>query len=296
MGRWSRGNYTAHRGRRYHLDSRGKQHHQRPLQSRGGAVHERLRQMGRRKIRNHAARHQRRDDVVRSGSDLVELGRPRYGLHGSARRRLQFRGYGAGIYGTVVYTEDLGQTWTEIGDFDMANNLESISFADPDHGWATVIDDVSPFIAHTENGGYNWTEQLRDMEYYRSICFVNDDIGWAVGNGGAMVRTVDGGENWDPIESGTSSSLFSVWFLDENVGYAVGASGTIIRTTDGGDTWTSQESGTQNALMSVHFIDASQGWVVGDRGTILHTSDGGEGLATNEYWRSDWRMMVSSTP
>ena len=105
-----------------------------------------------------------------------------------------------------------------------------------------------------------------------------DPNGWAVGFGGTIVHTSDGGATWAPQTSGTDNALFSVEFTDALNGWAVGDLGTIVHTSDGGATWVTQPnpvSGTMIALFSVEFTDASNGWAVGDNGTIVHTSDGG---------------------
>src|SRR5216684_6752796 len=98
----------------------------------------------------------------------------------------------------------------------------------------------------------------------------------AVGEGGTIVRTSDGGNTWTLQPSGTVHDLRGVSFVDAYTGTAVGFSGTILRTADGGETWTQQTSGTLNDLYGVSFVDASIGAAVGAAGTILTTTDGGE--------------------
>lgn len=64
--------------------------------------------------------------------------------------------------------------------------------------------------------------------------------GWAVGEDGGILRTVDGGVNWSAttITGGNSNPLYDVAFVPgTNTGWAVGAGGTVLRTTDGA-TWT----------------------------------------------------------
>ena len=40
-------------------------------------------------------------------------------------------------------------------------------------------------------------------------------LGWAVGAGGTIVKTIDGGKKWKKVVSGTTASLSGVFFLDE---------------------------------------------------------------------------------
>jgi photosystem II stability/assembly factor-like uncharacterized protein len=114
-----------------------------------------------------------------------------------------------------------------------------------------------------------------DVPIY-GLSFAGSNIGTAVGSGGTILRTTDGGVTWELQDSGTSLDLIGVFLVDENVGTAVGASGTILRTDDGGDTWTPQYADTLAPLFGVSFVNASSGIAVGDEGTILSTSDGGD--------------------
>jgi len=106
------------------------------------------------------------------------------------------------------------------------------------------------------------------------ICSVSG-AGWAVGNGGTIVHTSNGGATWSPQTSGTGGFLFGVSFVDANNGWAVGEFGTLLHTSNGGATWAAQTSGTGNALYGVSFVDANNGGAVGLLGTIVHTSNGG---------------------
>jgi hypothetical protein len=63
--------------------------------------------------------------------------------------------------------------------------------------------------------------------------FVNQNIGWIVGWGGSVLKTIDGGLNWFMQSIPTSNALTSVFFLDINEGWIVGYYGTIIHTTGG---------------------------------------------------------------
>src|SRR5207237_881269 len=105
--------------------------------------------------------------------------------------------------------------------------------------------------------------------------------GTAVGEGGTIVRTTDGGDHWASQPSGTTLQFRGVSFADSDNGTAVGLGGTIVRTTDGGNSWAPQSSGTSNDLFGVSFIDTNTGTAVGGacgiggESTILKTTNGG---------------------
>ena len=122
----------------------------------------------------------------------------------------------------------------------------------------------------------------------QSITFTTDgNTGWAVGAGGMILKTQNGGKTWTSRPSGTTMSLHSVTSTnDGNMGWAVGAGGMILKTQNGGETWAPRPSGTAKGLWSVTFTnDGNMGWAVGDGGTILKTQNGGE----------TWTQHLSST-
>ncbi len=117
------------------------------------------------------------------------------------------------------------------------------------------------------------------------VKFTDSSHGWAVGYGGVILATTNGGGTWTPQTSGTTNDLYGVSFADQNHGWAVGYNGTILATSNGGSTWTTQTSGTTNPLLAASFADSSHGWAVGGSGTILVTSNGG----------STWSPQTSGT-
>ncbi len=107
------------------------------------------------------------------------------------------------------------------------------------------------------------------------------DRAWAVGAGGTILETTDGGQGWGAQTSGTRADLWSVRFqADGQRGWAAGTGGTILVTADGGGSWAKQTSGTQAYLTSLQFsADGQRGWAVGTDGTILATTNGGRSWA-----------------
>ena len=68
----------------------------------------------------------------------------------------------------------------------------------------------------------------------RGVVFINESLGWAVGDLGTIIATTDGGSTWVTQTSGVDKPLTAVSFVDVNHGWAVGLEGTILRTTTGG--------------------------------------------------------------
>jgi len=121
-----------------------------------------------------------------------------------------------------------------------------------------------------------WTAQASGTtQTLNGVAFATKSIGWAVGAGGTIRHTTNGGTTWTKQTSGTSQTLYAVFFTDAANGWAVGAGGVVRHTTDGGSSWTAQTSGVTQTLYAVYFTDAANGWAVGAGGTIRHTTNGG---------------------
>lgn len=130
-----------------------------------------------------------------------------------------------------------------------------------------------------------------------SVCFSDAKHGWAVGDGGLVLSTTDGGSTWCSQTSGTTDDLESVKFVDNQHGWAVGfENGTILSTRNGGATWQRQSSGGQEGLDSITFVDSLHGWIVGQHGVILATLDGGlnwrPGTINSQLFKSAWLMST----
>ena len=108
-----------------------------------------------------------------------------------------------------------------------------------------------------------------------SVCFLDSTTGWIVGNSATVLKSVDGGKNWESHFLGISQNLYSIQFINKTHGWIVGDSGIVLETTNAGTDWQLQNSGTDKTLFSVFFIDTLTGWGVGDSGVIICTVDGG---------------------
>jgi photosystem II stability/assembly factor-like uncharacterized protein len=120
----------------------------------------------------------------------------------------------------------------------------------------------------------------------RAIAFTDARRGWAVGAGGHVWATMDGGVRWTRQASGTEAYLSDVAFLNARDGWAVGTNGTTIATADGGRTWTSEVAQTQHRLESVAAMPGAGVWAVGFGGTILRR-EAGNGAVAHPHLRTN---------
>jgi len=144
---------------------------------------------------------------------------------------------------------------------------------------------------NTGAGPWQWVHPDVQGTTINDLSFIDDNNGWAVGQGGVIMKTTDGGNTWAAQNSGTTYNILGVDFVSSSTGWAVGNLGDytsfVIKTTDGGTTWTAQTlpSGYNTAVLEdVDFVNASQGVAVGN-GKVYYTFNGG----------STWTQVASGT-
>jgi photosystem II stability/assembly factor-like uncharacterized protein len=63
-----------------------------------------------------------------------------------------------------------------------------------------------------------------------AVSFSDRNSGMAVGGGGTILKTTDGGETWIELSGVTNSRLEGVAWIDGEQGTIVGYGGAILRT------------------------------------------------------------------
>ncbi|MBN2681469.1 MAG: T9SS type A sorting domain-containing protein [Bacteroidales bacterium] len=127
-----------------------------------------------------------------------------------------------------------------------------------------------------------WQEQNSSItNHINSVYFSNLNKGWAVGIGGKILNTPDGGYHWAEQTSGTSTSLYDVFFVNNSKGWAVGNGDLILATNNGGSTW-SQQSSSGYDLSCIQFIDENTGFAAGETGAFKYTTNGGSAWTDRE--------------
>ena len=137
----------------------------------------------------------------------------------------------------ILKSNDGGNSWevTNLGNYWAARDI-------------FFINDNIAFLACENNailksvdGGDTFYETIINSPNsisLKSIYFPTEEIGYAVGHGQyeTIVKTIDGGETWNTINSISTSDLNAVHFFDENIGLVFGENGVVMKTTTGGTT------------------------------------------------------------
>ncbi len=88
--------------------------------------------------------------------------------------------------------------------------------------------------------GDNWQQIAVPTRTTLTAVYFHDKLnGWAVGHDALILRTTNGGKEWQKVyyDPEGQTPLFDVWFKDENYGLAIGAYGLYLVSDDGGANW-----------------------------------------------------------
>lgn len=134
-----------------------------------------------------------------------------------------------------------------------------------------------------------WVNLPNPSSYHLyNIDVVSNEVIFAGGYGGSLVKSTDRGMTWQSKGYGNSNWVTKIQFLDEDNGFVCTQSGNsthgdVYVTHNGGDTWTSLHNLYDYSTMFWH--DAQSGIVAGWDGMMLKTVDGG----------ANWTQIVLST-
>jgi photosystem II stability/assembly factor-like uncharacterized protein len=127
-----------------------------------------------------------------------------------------------------------------------------------------------------------WYQQNSGTNNRFLTCFfLNENIGWAAGNLGTIVKTTNGGQNWFDQSISTVDHIHSIFFADSLNGWITlyefipERHGVILRTTNGGENWTMQHWVWYVTIHRIFFVDANNGYVLGSNGFLLKTTNAG---------------------
>jgi hypothetical protein len=131
---------------------------------------------------------------------------------------------------TVVYTSPDGSTWTLRTPTDSGSVLTSVSWVGGRllaTGYRFLVGSTRIGVIWTSSDGVSWTKRdLSGVDKIKSMAWTGSQI-VAVGGGGLIWKSNDGGANWIQEESGTTRSLNSVVWTGEKL-VATGDSGTVL--------------------------------------------------------------------
>lgn len=137
-------------------------------------------------------------------------------------------------------------------------------------------------LGFSQNQRPPWIIKAKPVDkLLKSVQFINQDTGWAAGEGGTIIKTTDGGINWEVQNTNVETFIVDLFFLNENLGWAltirqiVPFGTTVLHTTNGGDDWIAEDFPQQSVIMNTIFFFDSLTGLIGGR-NISKTTDGGQ--------------------
>jgi len=131
----------------------------------------------------------------------------------------------------IIYTNDGGETWNTPEGYLESNSdfkdiyVDCIFFRDENTGWAGI----SKGIITSADGGKNWVlQKYYHRSFIKDIHFISNNVGWAIGLDGLVLKTTDAGTHWTEDTRISKSSLKGIEFSSDSHGWIVGDHGTIL--------------------------------------------------------------------
>jgi len=109
-----------------------------------------------------------------------------------------------------------------------------------------------------------------------AVQFIDPNTGITVGDNATILRTSDGGVNWNPAASFPwVNNLLGVSMVDANTAWVVGENDVIWKTTDGGVNWIDNSPLAWGVTYeAISCADSNHGIAVGENNAIVYTTNG----------------------
>jgi photosystem II stability/assembly factor-like uncharacterized protein len=209
-----------------------------------------------------------------------------------------------GQRGHVLTSDDAGQHWLQ-ADVPVSSDLVAVCFPTPQAGWAVGHDGT---VLHSADAGRTWVRQLDGRglgdvlvaAYTRSandkwlaeakrfaaqgaenpfldVWFQDAKVGYVVGAFGLLLRTVDGGKQWEPLmhacDNPKTLHLYAVKRVAGEL-FIVGEQGLLLKQDAAADRFVAQTIPYQGTLFGVVGHERAV-LAHGLRGNVVRSTDGG---------------------
>jgi photosystem II stability/assembly factor-like uncharacterized protein len=191
------------------------------------------------------------------------------------------QGYIVGDGNTILATDNGGVTWRTIydGNPNYSNYYGITLSRNHSMGWIVggkySAGSTSILGMHL---GYTAPLMLGYLGRGVGIDFIDEQVGWACGDGWWIMKTTNGGNSWIQQTSGVMGGPWGfqeIKFFNAEVGIAVGDSGVIQKTVNGGATWYNVRK-KDELLFSVSVHNDSVAYLVGSKKAVMVTTNQGE--------------------
>lgn len=161
-------------------------------------------------------------------------------------------GWAVGHWGTILRTEDGGETWAlQRTDTSVDRPLFAVQAIDASRALAVGLWS----LALVTDDAHHWhpVQLPKPPDGRRADCnllgaFSRDGRVYVPAERGLVLSSVDGGTNWTYQSTGYAGSLWAGIALRDGTLLVGGLRGTVYRSTDGGANWVAVDSTTRNSI------------------------------------------------
>jgi hypothetical protein len=117
-------------------------------------------------------------------------------------------------------------------------------------------------FAITINSWGQWQEQNCGVnEDLWDICFIDSLYGWSVGSNSLIIKTTNGGNNWNSVKVSIPTGEGSkIRFVDRYNGFLL-SYGKLYTSFNGGDVWSLLDTVNNLNIYDFFFLDQNHGWI-----------------------------------
>ncbi|MBV6477732.1 MAG: Ycf48-like protein [Ignavibacteria bacterium] len=192
--------------------------------------------------------------------------------------------WAAGNNGSIFYSSNGGQNWINslVGSY-----THNSVFAT--NSKVFIVGNSGSIRVSENNGGY-WSFIPKGNRNLNSVHFVDDNLGWTVGDAGSIYKTTDAGATWDTQTSPVTENLNSIKMQSPTSGVACGNNGKVIYWD--GNSWNLYTTSVTNNLLS---IDRKNNTIIAtaEDGIIIKSTNSGLNWITIDY-KSEVKPNITS--
>lgn len=152
------------------------------------------------------------------------------------------------------------------------------------------------FAVYTIASAQQWelTTPIKTRSEFTAMQMLDGDTAFAVDKPmGAILRTTDGGNNWERRIVNSFNKPMALWMWDSQRGIAVCESSRIMISTDGFATATTTSHLGYGNFRCVFFLNDTLGWTGSDTGKILRSTDGGTTWTATQSGQSTYNYITA---
>ncbi len=184
-----------------------------------------------------------------------------------------------GQFGHILFSDDVGVSWTQVQNVPTRNTLTNVNFLNNKVGFAVGYEAT---ILKTTDGGGSWVLknlERRGEDPLFGIHFIDEKNGLAVGAFSTMLETTDGGESWRSrvlVEDSYDDFHLNDLIADRKGGVFIPAEfGTVYRSLDGGNSFEPIQTPYDGSFWGGMVLQTDALLIWGMRGNAFISTDSG---------------------